>query len=73
MFPSAVGQAIASSSRPLIYGGGSNGLMGVVAGAVIAQGGHVTGVVPYAMTFAGEEGGNTHVNLLEQGWETVSS
>jgi len=30
----------------LVYGGGSVGLMGVVADAVLAAGGHVTGVIP---------------------------
>lgn len=29
--------------------------MGVVSGAVIEAGGHVTGVIPYAMVFAGGE------------------
>lgn len=33
----------------LVYGGGNVGLMTVVADAVLAQGGHVTGVIPDAM------------------------
>jgi hypothetical protein len=33
----------------LVYGGGGSGLMGVVARAAIARGGHVTGVMPTAL------------------------
>jgi uncharacterized protein (TIGR00730 family) len=34
---------------PLVYGGGSVGLMGAVAEAVHAAGGHVVGVIPQAL------------------------
>jgi hypothetical protein len=33
----------------LVYGGGNVGLMGVMADAVLAAGGHVTGVIPHAL------------------------
>ena len=41
-----LGRLIAARGIRLIYGGGRIGLMGVVAGAVLAQGGKVTGVIP---------------------------
>jgi uncharacterized protein (TIGR00730 family) len=42
----ALGGALAASGIGLVYGGGSIGLMGEVARAVLAGGGHVTGVIP---------------------------
>ena len=33
----------------LVYGGGSTGLMGEIASALIALGGHATGVIPHAL------------------------
>lgn len=50
-----LGHALAHAGRPLIYGGGRKGIMGVVSGAVIDAGGRVTGVIPYAMVAAGGE------------------
>jgi uncharacterized protein (TIGR00730 family) len=41
-----LGQRIAAQGLRLIYGGGNVGLMGTVANAVLAAGGHVTGVIP---------------------------
>ncbi|MGI9645362.1 MAG: TIGR00730 family Rossman fold protein [Ilumatobacteraceae bacterium] len=41
----AVGTAIAADGHELVYGGGHVGLMGVVADAVLAGGGIVTGVM----------------------------
>lgn len=52
----ALGKALAASSRGLVYGGGSKGIMGLVSGAVLEGGGDVTGVVPVAMVAAGGEG-----------------
>ncbi|KAG6850597.1 hypothetical protein H0H93_011265 [Arthromyces matolae] len=52
---SAVGRALAASDHSLIYGGGMQGLMGIVAEAVLKNGGSVTGVIPYAMHVAGGE------------------
>lgn len=42
----ALGRAVAMSGRALIYGGSRTGLMGAVAGAALAAGGRVTGVIP---------------------------
>jgi len=42
----ALGAALADRGHRLIYGGGSVGLMGVLARAVHADGGKVTGVIP---------------------------
>jgi uncharacterized protein (TIGR00730 family) len=40
------GKILASEGVGLVYGGGSNGLMGAVANSVLDHGGHVTGVIP---------------------------
>lgn len=42
----AVGRKLASEGLGLVYGGGNVGLMGIVADAVLAGGGEVTGVIP---------------------------
>ena len=42
----ALGKAMAAADIGLVYGGGSLGLMGEVARAVLADGGHVTGIIP---------------------------
>jgi uncharacterized protein (TIGR00730 family) len=42
----ALGAHIASESLQLVYGGGNVGLMGIVADAVLANGGEVVGVIP---------------------------
>jgi uncharacterized protein (TIGR00730 family) len=42
----AVGTALGRSGIGLVYGGGSFGLMGEVARATLAAGGHVTGIIP---------------------------
>ena len=41
-----LGKDIAKQNLKLIYGGGSIGLMGIVACAVLDHGGHVTGIIP---------------------------
>jgi uncharacterized protein (TIGR00730 family) len=41
-----VGELMATDGVGLVYGGGSKGLMGEVANAVLRHGGHVTGVIP---------------------------
>jgi len=41
-----LGKALAESGIGLVYGGGSLGLMGEMARAVLAGGGHVTGIIP---------------------------
>ncbi|MBL0741693.1 TIGR00730 family Rossman fold protein [Chryseolinea lacunae] len=42
----ALGMAFAKSSHTLVYGGGNIGLMGVVADAVLENGGKAIGVIP---------------------------
>ena len=46
------GQLLAEAGVGLVYGGGGLGLMGEVARAVLAHGGHVTGIIP---TFLSEK------------------
>ncbi|KAL1681189.1 hypothetical protein EV122DRAFT_195899, partial [Schizophyllum commune] len=73
----SLGAAIAVAGRPLVYGGGSKGLMGTVSGAVLSGKGKVTGVVPYAMVAAGGEGEKSAskytVELNEKGREEVET
>ncbi len=42
----ALGRELAARGVGVIYGGGRAGLMGVVADAALAEGGHVVGVIP---------------------------
>ncbi|KAG2348441.1 hypothetical protein BDR05DRAFT_986984 [Suillus weaverae] len=51
----SLGHALVEAKRPLVYGGGNMGLMGIVSGAVADEGGQVTGIVPYAIHAAGGE------------------
>lgn len=44
-----VGHWIGSHGGQLVYGGGNNGLMGVVADATLAAGGRVVGIIPKAL------------------------
>jgi uncharacterized protein (TIGR00730 family) len=44
-----VGRWIGEHGGQLVYGGGNNGLMGVVADATLAAGGRVIGVIPQAL------------------------
>jgi uncharacterized protein (TIGR00730 family) len=41
-----LGRIMAAEGIGLVYGGGGNGLMGVIARTVRAEGGHVTGIIP---------------------------
>ncbi|MCP4330009.1 MAG: TIGR00730 family Rossman fold protein [Alphaproteobacteria bacterium] len=41
------GRILAENEIRLVYGGGKVGLMGIVADAVLATGGAVTGIIPY--------------------------
>lgn len=41
-----IGEMIAARSMKLVYGGGNNGLMGIVANEVIRNGGIVKGIIP---------------------------
>ena len=45
----AVGQWIGSRGGQLVYGGGRNGLMGIVAEATLEAGGRVVGIIPKAL------------------------
>lgn len=42
----ALGKTLAQNRIRLIYGGGSIGMMGALAGSVLAHGGNVTGIIP---------------------------
>ena len=53
---SALGQAIATQDRSLVYGGGSQGIMGIISSTVLHHGGSVTAVIPTAMLRGGGEG-----------------
>lgn len=44
-----LGHAMAARNLGLIYGGAKVGLMGAVADAVLAEGGHVIGVIPHVL------------------------
>jgi uncharacterized protein (TIGR00730 family) len=45
----AVGRWIGERRGQLVYGGGNNGLMGIVADATLAAGGRVVGIIPTAL------------------------
>jgi uncharacterized protein (TIGR00730 family) len=51
----AVGRLLAAQGRGLVYGGGSVGLMGVVADATLAGGGEVIGVIPRKLVLLEKE------------------
>jgi len=44
-----LGRALAGRGIELVYGGGSTGLMGILADAVLAAGGRVTRIIPHAL------------------------
>ncbi|MEN9418669.1 MAG: hypothetical protein RI988_2289 [Pseudomonadota bacterium] len=58
----AVGRAIGQRGWQLVYGGGNVGLMGALADAALAHGGHVVGVIPKSLV-AREV---AHLSLHEQ-------
>jgi len=45
----ATGQWIGAHGGQLVYGGGRNGLMGMVADATLAAGGQVVGIIPHSL------------------------
>jgi uncharacterized protein (TIGR00730 family) len=61
-----LGQLFAREGIALVYGGGSVGLMGVLADAVLSSGGEVIGVIPHAL-WAREVGhrGLTDLRIVE--------
>lgn len=72
----SLGKALATLGRPLIYGGGSRGIMGIISSTVLSHGGSVTGIVPAAMLRAGGEGDPAtggHIDLVEEGNKKVDS
>ncbi|GAB5442016.1 MAG: TIGR00730 family Rossman fold protein [Fuerstiella sp.] len=44
-----LGKSLAGDGHRLIYGGGSTGIMGALADAMLAHGGEITGVIPSAL------------------------
>ena len=60
-FASAFGSACAARDIDLIFGGGGDGLMGAMANAALAKGGHVTGIIPRSLL----ESENTPTGLTE--------
>ena len=42
----ALGKMLAQNNITMVYGGGSKGLMGTIADAMMENGGHVTGIIP---------------------------
>ncbi|KAI9462519.1 hypothetical protein F5148DRAFT_964309, partial [Russula earlei] len=72
----SLGHALANQACPLVYGGGSRGIMGIISGAVLKHGGSVTAVIPSAMVRAGGEGDCTNpgkylIELEEKGREKI--
>jgi uncharacterized protein (TIGR00730 family) len=57
----ALGELLAEAGIGLVYGGGSIGLMGTIANAVLAKGGEAIGVIPVALYDAGV----AHAGLTE--------
>jgi len=57
-----LGKGLAARGASLVYGGASVGLMGVVADAVVAAGGHATGVITESL--AGHEIAHTTLSEL---------
>lgn len=49
---SKLGIALAKAGHELVYGGGKNGLMGVVADSVLGAGGRVVGIMPHTLVEA---------------------
>lgn len=45
----AMGTQLAEAGYEIVYGGGSTGLMGIVADAALEAGGRVTGIIPRAL------------------------
>jgi uncharacterized protein (TIGR00730 family) len=56
-----LGELLAAEGIGLVYGGGSIGLMGTIANAVLAKGGEVIGVIPQALYDVGV----SHAGLSE--------
>lgn len=48
-FSAEIGRALATSGRTIVYGGGRNGLMGLLADGALEAGGNVVGIIPSFM------------------------
>lgn len=61
-----LGQSLASAGHSLVYGGGSQGLMGAVADGALSRGGEVIGILPKFMAdLEWGHAGLTHLDLVE--------
>jgi len=62
----ALGQALAVAGHTLVYGGGSQGLMGAVADGALSKQGEVIGILPKFMAdLEWGHAGLTHLDLVE--------
>ncbi len=62
----ALGQALAADGHSLVYGGGSQGLMGAVADGALSKHGEVIGILPKFMAdLEWGHPGLTHLDLVE--------
>lgn len=61
-----LGSLLAQNNMPLVYGGGKVGIMGVLADAVMANGGEVYGVIPdFLMKREVGHGQITHLEIVD--------
>ena len=62
----SLGEALADAGHSLVYGGGSQGLMGAVADGALSRGGEVVGILPRFMAdLEWGHPGLTHLELVE--------
>lgn len=62
----ALGESLAAAGCSLVYGGGSQGLMGAVANGALSRGGEVIGILPRFMAdLEWGHPGLTHLELVE--------
>ncbi|RMG16437.1 MAG: TIGR00730 family Rossman fold protein [Bacteroidetes bacterium] len=62
----SMGQLLASKQIGLVYGGGKVGLMGILADAMLAAGGQVTGVIPdFLMAKEVGHTGISHMHVVQ--------
>ncbi|MFY7828908.1 MAG: TIGR00730 family Rossman fold protein [Flectobacillus sp.] len=62
----AAGKLLVEKNKTLVYGAGSVGIMGIIADAVLENGGEVIGVIPSFMEkFEVQHKGLTHIHIVE--------
>jgi hypothetical protein len=62
----ALGEALAAAGHSIVYGGGSQGLMGALADGALSRGGEVIGILPRFMAdLEWGHTGLTHLDLVE--------